>query len=85
MENYKLVIKKSAKKEISNLPKKDLHKIISKIQSLKENPTPIGSRKLSGQNKYRIRQGDYRILYSIEDYLKILSVIKVGHRKEVYR
>ena len=84
MENYKIEIKKSAAKELSKLPKKELTKIIDKIQLLSDEPRPSGCKKLSGEEKYRIRSGNYRILYSIEDDVLIVYVVKVGHRKEVY-
>ena len=85
MASYKIVIKPSAVKELSKLPKKELRKVSEKIQSLAEDPRPMGCQKLSGQERYRIRQGDYRIVYSIEDEIKIVRVVKVGHRREVYR
>lgn len=85
MGNYKITIKPSAVKELELLPKKDLQKITSKILSLAKNPRPQGSEKLSGQERYRLRQGSYRIIYSIEDDRLIVFVVKVGHRREVYR
>lgn len=85
MESYKIVIKRSAAKEIESIALKDRKRIIGKIKGLVTNPRPDGSRKLSGQEKYRIRQGDYRILYRIEDHRLIIVVVKVAHRREVYR
>ena len=85
MENYKIEIKKSAAKELSKLPKKELTKIVEKIQSLSDEPRPDGCKKLSGDEKYRIRIGNYRVLYSIEDDILIVYVVKVGHRKEIYK
>ena len=85
MEKYKLKIKPSAVKELDKLPKKDLKRIISKIQSLSNNPRPQGCEKLSGQEKYRLRQGKYRIIYSIDDDILTIFVVKVGHRKDVYK
>ena len=85
MAKYSLEIKKSAAKEIENLPKHELQIILRKIHSLTENPRPPGYEKLSGQDKYRIRCGDYRILYTIEDMVLIVCVVKVGHRQDVYR
>ncbi len=85
MAKYKVTIKKSAAKELEDIPKKDLRKIVKRIQSLAENPRPTGSQKLSGQEQYRIRQGDYRIVYSIDDEDSIVDIIKIGHRREVYR
>lgn len=85
MASYKIEIKKSAAKEIENLPSVVLKRVVSYIQELGSNPRPIGCKKLSGDEKYRIRVGDYRILYEIEDEIVSVYVVKVAHRKEVYR
>ena len=85
MAKYRITIKKSAAKELEVLPKKDLQRIIKHIQSLAENPRPTGSKKLSDKEQYRIRQGDYRIVYSIEDKKSLIDIFKIGHRKEIYR
>ena len=86
MERYRVEIKKSAVKEIEHLPRKDMRAVLDKIESLSENPRPHDCKKLSSQEKYRVRCGNYcRILYSIEDGVLIVFVVKVGHRKEVYR
>jgi mRNA interferase RelE/StbE len=85
MENYRVVIKRSAAKEIENTSKRDRIRIIEKIRKLAFDPHPAGSKKLSGQGKYRIRQGNYRILYQIIEHELVISVIKVGHRKDVYK
>lgn len=85
MGKYRIEIKKSAAKEIEQLPRKDMKAVIYVIGSLSDDPRPHGSKKLSGQEKYRIRCGDYRILYAIEDNVLIVYVVKVGHRKDVYR
>lgn len=85
MANYKIEIKKSAAKEIENLPSAILKRVIAHIQELANEPRPIGCKKLSGDEKYRIRVGDYRILYEIEDEVVTVYVVKVAHRKEVYR
>ena len=85
MANYKVVISKSAKKELEKLPKKDLQKIVRAIQRLSENPRPQGCEKLSGYKYYRIRQGDHRIVYSIQDGELTILVIKIGHRKDIYK
>lgn len=84
MENYRIVIKKSAAKEIERIEKKDRIRIIERIRSLAEDPHPVGSKKLSGQEKYRIRQGNYRILYQVIDDELIIHVVKVGHRRDIY-
>ena len=85
MAGYRITIKKSAAKELEAVPRKDLRKIIMRIRSLAQNPRPHGSQKLSGQEQYRIRQGDYRIVYFIEDDEQLVDIIKIGHRREVYR
>ena len=86
MEKYKVSIKRSAVKEIEAIPqKKERQRIIRRIGQLAEDPRPPGAKKLSGNDKYRIRQGSYRIVYSIEDNELIVVVVKVGHRKNVYR
>jgi len=85
MANYKIEIKKSAAKEISKLPKVAVKRIVDKIQTLSTDPRPNGCKKLSGDEKYRIRVGVYRILYSITDEKLVIIVVNVGHRKEVYK
>ena len=86
MERYKVSIKRSAVKEIEAIPqKKERQRIIQRIGQLARDPRPPRSKKLSGHDKYRIRQGSYRIVYSIEDKELIVVVVKVGHRKNVYR
>ena len=85
MAKYEIFIKPSAVKELEKLPPKDLAKITKKIQSLSDNPRPKGIQKLSHLEQYRVRLGDYRIIYSINDDHRVVDVIKIGHRKEVYR
>ncbi len=85
MAEYKIFFKKSVKKDLTAIPKKYLARILKKIESLGNNPRPVGYEKLSGQEKYRLRQGTYRIVYSIQDNELTIWVVKVGHRKEVYR
>lgn len=85
MGKYRIEIKKSAAKEIERLSRKDINSVVDKIASLSDNPRPHGCQRLSGQEKYRIRCGDYRILYSIEDKILIIYIVKVGHRRGVYR
>ena len=86
MEKYKVSIKRSAVKEIEAIPqKKERRRIISRIGQLANDPRPTGSKKLSGHDKYRLRQGSYRIVYSIEDNELVVVVVKVGPRKDVYR
>ena len=85
MENYRIVIKKSAAKELESTNKQDKVRIVERIRKLAFDPRPAGSKKLSGQEKYRVRQGNYRILYKIEDNELIITVVQVGHRKDVYK
>ncbi len=85
MAKYKIEVKKSAEKELRKIPKKELIKIIDQIGSLADNPHPPGSKKLTNQEKYRIRIGNYRVLYNVEDEILTIFIIKVGHRKEIYR
>jgi mRNA interferase RelE/StbE len=85
MAGYKVFFKKSVEKDFKNIPKADLQKIIKLVGSLAENPRPPGCEKLTGQERYRVRQGRYRIVYSIEDNELTVWVVKVSHRKDVYR
>lgn len=85
MAKYRIEIKRSAVKEIEKLPSRDLKQILKRIEGLAENPRPNDAKKLSGEEKYRIRFGGYRILYLIEDGVLIVYVFKVAHRREVYR
>ena len=85
MASYRLLIKPSAARELENLPLKDRKRVAARIQRLGSNPRPDGAEKLSGQDKYRLRQGDYRVLYSIDDTQAQVVVVKIGHRREVYR
>ena len=85
MASYRLLIKPSAGEEIEALPKQDRRRIVAKITSLSHDPRPPGCEKLSGHDQYRLRQGNYRILYEIQDLDLVVVVVKVGHRREVYR
>ena len=85
MASYSPFIKPSAAKEIEAIPKPDRRRIVEKIASLSTDPRPPGCEKLSGHDQYRIRQGNYRILYEIHDLKLIVVVVKVGHRRDVYR
>jgi mRNA interferase RelE/StbE len=85
MAAYKVLFKASVEKDFAAIPKKDVKKILKRIDALTENPRPWGSEKLTGQERYRLRQGLYRIVYSIQDDELTVWVVKVGHRKEIYR
>ena len=85
MDEYRIEIKKSAAKELKKIQGRDQERIIERIQGLAQDPRPPGSKKLSGEEKYRIRQGDYRILYQIFDDTVLVVVVKIGHRRDVYK
>ena len=86
MAKFRLFIKPSAVKDLEAIPlKRDRQRLIERLLKLAEDPRPFGSEKLSGQEKYRLRQGRYRILYAIDDQDLVVHVVKVGHRKDVYR
>lgn len=85
MERYSLVFKKSVTKDLRNIPNKDVKRILERINLLRENPRANGCIKLSGEEKYRARQGVYRIVYEIQDFELIITVIKVAHRGAVYK
>jgi mRNA interferase RelE/StbE len=85
MAKYKLEFKKTASKELNSLPNKEIKKILKSIDQLIDNPRPSNSKKLSSSESYRIRVGDYRILYEIKEQILIIYIIKVAHRKDVYR
>jgi len=85
MGRYKVVFRKSVARDLRGIPNQDLRRILATINSLSEEPRPARVEKLSGLERYRIRQGDYRIIYEIQDDEVIVQVVKVGHRKDVYR
>lgn len=85
MAEYKILIRPSVTKDFKSIPQKDQKKILAKIESLANDPRPPSSIKLSGDERYRIRQGNYRILYEIQDDILIVTIVKVAHRKDVYK
>lgn len=86
MARYKVLIKPSAVKEIERISREaDRQRIVERISALANDPRPTGSRKLSGLERYRLSQGPYRIIYAIEDDVLVVYVVKIGHRKDVYR
>jgi len=85
MASYKIYFGESVEKDFNSIPKKDIQKILSRIEALGEDPRPSGCEKLTGQERYRVRQGRYRIVYSIQNEALTVWVVKVGHRKDVYR
>ena len=86
MERYEVRIKRSAIKEIEGIAtKKDRRKVVRRIQALAGDPRPAGCEKLSGRDRYRVRQGWYRVVYAVDDGARVVLVVKVGHRRDVYR
>jgi mRNA interferase RelE/StbE len=83
--SYKLLIKPSAVKELETIPARDRRRLATRIRSLASTPRPPGSEKLTGVELYRIRQGNYRVLYEIQDATRVVLVIKIGHRRDIYR
>ena len=85
MAGYEILFKESVYRELKSIPKADIKRILAKIEQLADDPRPPGNQKLTGFELYRVRQGCYRIVYSIQDSELVVHVVKVGHRKEVYR
>jgi mRNA interferase RelE/StbE len=85
MASYELVFKKSVAKDLRAFPKQDVKRILERIRAIAENPRPPGCEKLSGRDRYRVRQGVYRIVYEIADTELIVLIVKIGHRGDVYR
>jgi len=87
VEGYRLIIKPSASKELQAITDKDtLLRLIERIKLLQVEPRPSGSEKLAGRlSLYRVRQGNYRVIYSVDDQSHVVDIIKVGHRRDVYR
>ena len=83
--SYKVIVRRSAEKSIKALPKKIQARVIGAIDLLSENPFPPASTKLKGRDGYRIRTNDYRILYTVENEILTVTVVAVGHRKEIYK
>jgi len=85
MAKYEIQFRKSVSKDLNPIPKRDVERILDAIAALADEPRPPQSLKLSGAEKYRLRCGVYRILYEIQDAILLVCVVKVGHRKDVYR
>ncbi len=85
MARYEIVLRKSVRKDMEPIPKRDVQRIIAAVAELANDPHPPQSCKLSGSEKYRLRCGTYRVLYEIQDTILVVYVVKVGHRREVYR
>lgn len=85
MASYSVEVRKSAAKELAALPRRHCQRVIEKVRALATDPRPHGAEKLSDENKYRIRQGDYRVLYQIDDDDKRVTIVRIAHRGEAYR
>ncbi|MSQ10797.1 MAG: type II toxin-antitoxin system RelE/ParE family toxin [Dehalococcoidia bacterium] len=85
MERYDLLIKPSVARDLRGIPREDVPGILQRIHDLPADPRPPGVEKLSAQERYRVRQGDYRIIYSVDDRAHLVEVVQVGHRRDVYR
>jgi mRNA interferase RelE/StbE len=85
MASYEVRFRKSVSKDLDPLPKRDIQRIVAAIAGLADDPRPSQSKRLSGSEKYRLRCGVYRVLYEIQDDILVVCVVKVGHRREVYR
>jgi mRNA interferase RelE/StbE len=85
MASYSVVLKASARREIEDLQKRDRGRVAAALGSLADDPRPHGCEKLSTLDRYRIRVGEYRVVYTIEDAIVTVFVVKVGHRRDVYR
>ena len=85
MASYKIEVAKKVRKSFQNIPKKDALRILQAIEHLAEDPRPAGAKKLKDEELYRIRIGVYRIIYEIVEDTLIITVVKVGHRKDIYK
>jgi mRNA interferase RelE/StbE len=85
MAAYKIFFRRSVDKDFTAIPKRDLRKVLRRIEMLSKDPRPSGCEKLTGQERFRVRQGRYRIVYSIQDKDLTVWIVKVGHRKDIYR
>jgi mRNA interferase RelE/StbE len=84
MSKYSLIIDRNVYRALRFIPTQDYNRILQSIEQLSENPRPAGSKKLKGRSGYRIRVGNYRIIYEINDGALIVQVIEAGHRKDIY-
>jgi len=85
MAKYRLIFKQSVAKDLRDIPNKDVARVLRRTRALSDDPRAPGCEKLSGQERYRVRQGVFRIIYEIVDDVLVVVVVKVGHRSEVYR
>ena len=85
MARFELRFKPSVAKDLRGVPRTNVRRLLKRIEALRDQPRPPGCEKLTGHELYRIRQGAYRVVYSVDDVKVVIEVIKVGHRREVYR
>ena len=85
MEFYKVIFTKSVKKDFRKIPKFEVSKILNEIAYLAKNPRFSKTKKLKGEKLYRLRVGNYRVIYDIQDNLMLIFVVKLGHRSDIYR
>jgi mRNA interferase RelE/StbE len=85
MARYELRVRPSVAKDLRGLPKEDVKRILAHMEALRDDPRPPGAEKLSAQERYRVRQGNHRIICGIEEAEAVVAIVKVGHRREVYR
>ena len=86
MESYRILVKRSAAGELAGaIPKRDRERVVQRIQGLACEPRPAGCRKLSARNLYRVRQGDYRIVYTVDDAKRVVEIFKIGPGSDIYR
>jgi mRNA interferase RelE/StbE len=85
MARYEFVVRPSVARDLRGIPRADVRRILARLEALRENPRPPGVDKLSGQERYRVRQGNYRVLYTVADAVRTVEIVKVGHRRDVYR
>ncbi len=85
MARYEVRFKPSVAKDLRDIPRADVRRILARIDTLRADPRPPGSEKLAAQERYRLRQGNYRILYTVADAERVVEIVKIGHRRDVYR
>lgn len=85
MARYELRFKPSVAKDLRGVPQTDVQRILARIETLQDDPRPPGAEKLSAQERYRLRQGNYRILYTVAEAEVVVEIVKIGHRRHVYR
>jgi mRNA interferase RelE/StbE len=85
MARYEVRLRRSVTRDLRSIPTADVQRILARIEFLRDDPRPVGAEKLSAQERYRVRPGDYRILYTVADVEVVIEIVKVGHRCDVYR